>query len=238
MTGNVMDEETYLSIKGASRQDIGDSAFHKNKGNNSDKTWSKMIDAQSEKDRRLIAKRDVLRKEYRQKIKNGELREPTRNEKLIATANGNIDNECTMAARRLLIKKGIDWRKQMIDKESKNDLRDALIYSADKLTEEHFDFCVHECPSIALTICADKLTSEQLDYCVHMCPATALLLCAHMLSKEQKKYCEERTKRQMKNQRTTYVTLLYTVRICYLPSISTSAFMSALRLLLQSVRTN
>ena len=43
---NEMDEETYLSINGASRQDIGDSAFHKNKGN-SDKTWSKMIDAQS-----------------------------------------------------------------------------------------------------------------------------------------------------------------------------------------------
>lgn len=110
MNSNVMDEETYLSISGASRQDIGDSAFHKNKGNNSDKSWSKMIDAQSEKDRRLIIKRDELRKEYQKKMKNGELREPTRNEKLISTANGNIDNECTIAARRLLDKKGIDWR--------------------------------------------------------------------------------------------------------------------------------
>ena len=36
----IMDEE-YLSISGASRQNIGDSAFHKNKGNNSEKTWSK-----------------------------------------------------------------------------------------------------------------------------------------------------------------------------------------------------
>lgn len=45
----VMEEETYLSINGASRQDIGDSAFHKNKGNNSDKAWSKMINAQAEK---------------------------------------------------------------------------------------------------------------------------------------------------------------------------------------------
>ena len=44
MTSNVMDEETYLSINGASRQDIGDSAFHKNKGSLSDKTWSKMTD--------------------------------------------------------------------------------------------------------------------------------------------------------------------------------------------------
>lgn len=110
MSGNVMDEETYLSISGASRQDIGDSAFHKNKGSHSNKIWSKMIDAQCEKDRLLIAKRDVLRKEYRQKVENGELREPTRNEKLIATANGQEDNECVIAARRLLEKKGIDWK--------------------------------------------------------------------------------------------------------------------------------
>jgi hypothetical protein len=110
MTKNAMDEETYLSINGASRQNIGDSAFHKNKGNNSDKTWSKMIDTQSEKDRKLIAKREELRKEYWQKVENGELREPTRNERLIATAKGNPDNECTIAARRLLEKKGIDWQ--------------------------------------------------------------------------------------------------------------------------------
>ena len=110
MTSNVMEEETYLSISGASRQDIGDSAFHKNKGSHSDKTWSKMIDTQSEKDRRLITKREELRKEYLQKVENGEFRQPTRNERLIATANGNPDNECTIAARKLLSKKGIDWR--------------------------------------------------------------------------------------------------------------------------------
>ena len=112
MTSIVMDEETYLSIKGASRQDIGDSAFHKNKGSHSNKTWSKMIDRQAEKDRRLIIRREELREEYWQKVENGEIREPTRNEKLIATANGNPDNECTIAARRLLNKKGIDWRLQ------------------------------------------------------------------------------------------------------------------------------
>jgi len=110
MTKNAMDEETYLSIKGASRQDIGDSAFHKNKGSHSDKTWSKMLNAQAEKDRSLIAKREELRKEYWQKVENGELRPLTRNERLIATAKGNPDNECVIAARRLLEKKGIDWR--------------------------------------------------------------------------------------------------------------------------------
>ena len=110
MTKNVMDEETYLSISGASRQDIGDSAFHKNKGSHSNKTWSKMINAQVEKDRTLIIRREELRKEFWQKVESGELRTPTRNEKLIATANGNPDNECVVAARRLLEKKGVDWR--------------------------------------------------------------------------------------------------------------------------------
>ncbi len=106
----IMEEETYLSINGASRQDIGDSAFHKNKGNNSDKTWSKMVNAQAEKDRKLIIRREELRKEYWQKVENGEFRPPNRNEKLISTANGNPDNECVIAARRLLEKKGIDWQ--------------------------------------------------------------------------------------------------------------------------------
>ena len=109
---NAITEEEYLSISGASRQDIGDSAFHKNKGSNSDKTWSKMIDAQAEKDRTLIIRREELRKEFWQKVESGELRTPTRNEKLIATANGNPDNECVIAARRLLEKKNIAWRKQ------------------------------------------------------------------------------------------------------------------------------
>lgn len=106
----VMEEETYLSINGASRQDIGDSAFHKNKGNNSDKTWSKMVNAQAEKDRKLIAKREELRKEYWLKVAQGELRPPTRNEKLISTANGNPDNESVIAARRLLEKRNINWK--------------------------------------------------------------------------------------------------------------------------------
>jgi hypothetical protein len=105
MNNNVISEETYLSINGASRQDIGDAAFHKNKGNNSDKTWSKMVNAQAEKDRNLIARREELRKEYY----TGELRPPTRLEKLITIANGHPDNESVIAARRILDKNGIKY---------------------------------------------------------------------------------------------------------------------------------
>lgn len=106
----IIDEETYLTINGASRQDIGDSALHKNKGNNSDKTWSKIIAEQAKKDKQLIEKREELRKEYWDKVQLGEIRPPTRIENLIMIANGHPENEATLAARRLLTKRNIHWR--------------------------------------------------------------------------------------------------------------------------------
>ena len=51
------------------------------------------------------------------------------------------------------------------DEEEKNDLREALLYSADMLSAEHFDFCVHECPETARRFCSDKLTPEQKKFC-------------------------------------------------------------------------
>lgn len=39
----ILTEEQYLAINGASRQGIGEAALHKNKGNNSDKMWSKLV---------------------------------------------------------------------------------------------------------------------------------------------------------------------------------------------------
>ncbi len=106
----VIDEETYLSINGASRQDIGDSALHKNKGNNSDKQWSKLVNAQLKKDQKLCELRQKLREEYQQKVEKGEIRPPTRIETLINIANGHNDNESVQAARRLLEKRNINWK--------------------------------------------------------------------------------------------------------------------------------
>lgn len=103
----VITEEDYLAINGASRQDFGDSALHKNKGNNSDKQWSKLVDAQAEKDRKLMEKRQELREEFQEKVENGELREPTRLERLVSTANGPYDTEARQAARAVLVKNGM-----------------------------------------------------------------------------------------------------------------------------------
>ncbi|MEI7636076.1 MAG: hypothetical protein WCJ37_02135 [Syntrophus sp. (in: bacteria)] len=98
----VIDEETYLTQNGASRQDIGDCALHKNipEGN----IRKRLIEAQARKDRALVEKRATLREEYRSKIAAGEIRPSSRIEKLIATANGHPDNEAVQAARRLLLR--------------------------------------------------------------------------------------------------------------------------------------
>lgn len=111
----VMEEEDYLAMHGASRQDIGDSALHKNRGS-SEKAWKRIVEHQAQKDADLISRRQKLREEYWAKVGSGELRPPTRIEKLIATAQGHPDNLAVQAARRLLEKKGISWGKSKFDK--------------------------------------------------------------------------------------------------------------------------
>ena len=104
----VMDEETYLSINGAP-SGFGDPALHKNRGGASDKAWTKIIDRQAAKDRDLMDKRERLRQEYNEKVAKGEIRPPSRYEKLISIAQGHPDLESTQAARRILDKKGVSW---------------------------------------------------------------------------------------------------------------------------------
>lgn len=50
------------------------------------------------------------RREYRQKVERGEIRPPTALETALQVAQGNADSEQTQAARRLLAKRGVDWR--------------------------------------------------------------------------------------------------------------------------------
>lgn len=103
----VIDEEAYLAINGASRQQIGDAALHKNRGNTSEKTWQKIVARQAQKDRELIDQRDRLRLEYRQMCEVGIMRPPTRIERLEKAAAGHPDLASTQAAKRLLQKKAL-----------------------------------------------------------------------------------------------------------------------------------
>ncbi|MFA5321200.1 MAG: hypothetical protein WC373_00890 [Smithella sp.] len=102
----VIDEESYLARKGASKFGFGEPALSKNIPENIKK---ELVNRQLKKDIELTDKRELLRKEYSEKIKSGEIRPPTRMERLISTANGNPDNQAVQAARRILEKNGIDW---------------------------------------------------------------------------------------------------------------------------------
>lgn len=54
-------------------------------------------------------KREQARREYRELVKQGKLRDKTRTERIIDAARGHGDNESTQAARRLAKKYGIKW---------------------------------------------------------------------------------------------------------------------------------
>ena len=98
----IFTEEEFLSACNASRQDIGDSALHKNRGTHSNKMWRKIIHIQALKDHELIILRGELRQWYINLCKLGNIRKPTIKESLIKTANGHPDNKATQAAKRLL----------------------------------------------------------------------------------------------------------------------------------------
>lgn len=108
-TPEVISEEMYLASKGYCSNSIGEPALHKNRGGMSDKAWTKLVDAQAEKDRIILQKREELRKEYWEKVSAGELRPPTRIENLISIANGHDDLDSVQAARRILQKQGVKW---------------------------------------------------------------------------------------------------------------------------------
>ena len=55
-------------------------------------------------------KREAARNEYKEKIKNGELRNKTEIEKSLTKAQGHDDLPSVQAARRMLAKRGIDWK--------------------------------------------------------------------------------------------------------------------------------
>lgn len=56
------------------------------------------------------AKRAAAKQEYKNLVAQGKLRDKTRIEKLLTKAQGHEDNPSVQAARRLLAKRGINWK--------------------------------------------------------------------------------------------------------------------------------
>lgn len=103
-----MTEEEYLSSKGYGRSGFGDVALAK--GNYRNRTGKAILQRQNTKDVEYANKRTSLRAEYNRKLSSGEIRQPSRIEQLIKTTRGNSDNEAVKAARRVLEKRGVNWK--------------------------------------------------------------------------------------------------------------------------------
>lgn len=114
-----MTEEEYLASKGLGSP-MSDYMLDKMRIPHGE-TARQMAKRKQEAERAMeehAAQKEAARKEYREKIANGELREPTKEEAeqkridaLVKTANGHDDNPSVQAARRVLDKRGIEWKK-------------------------------------------------------------------------------------------------------------------------------
>lgn len=122
----VMTEEDYLSSKGYPASGFGEAALHKGVQKTA-RQQTKMVELQAEKDRNYAEVRESFRKEYKEKLDKGEIRKPTPIEIMISAAKGMPELESTQAARRALMKRGIEWEegKVSIEAEKKESVSDA-----------------------------------------------------------------------------------------------------------------
>lgn len=104
-----MTEEEYLASKGYGRNGFGDVALAK--GNYRNRTGQAILARQNRKDIEYQNRRAELRTEYNMLVRSGKIREPSIVEQLLKAAKGRSENESVKAARRALVKRGIDWRK-------------------------------------------------------------------------------------------------------------------------------
>lgn len=105
-----MTESQYLASKGISN--ISDFMLDKTRiphGETARQTAKRLKDTDKALNEHY-SKVAEARKEYKDKVNSGEIREPSTIERLLVSAKGHEDNEATKAARRALEKRGIDWQ--------------------------------------------------------------------------------------------------------------------------------
>jgi len=107
----VISQDDYVDARSKS---FGEPALHR-QPRATPKQIAARARAQCVKDQATAEHRERLRDEYAAKVASGEIRPPTRHERLIATARGHEDNESVQAARRLLARDGVDWRETPVE---------------------------------------------------------------------------------------------------------------------------
>lgn len=106
----VIDFETFAAQRGASRLDYCEDGVVSPAGHMPRANWRRVMRTVAERSADLFRRRSELWEEYQRLMAEGKVRPPTRIERLIEVANGHEDRAQTHAARRVLAKRGIDWR--------------------------------------------------------------------------------------------------------------------------------
>ena len=106
-----MSEQEFLARKGLA-SDFSGYSIDKTRlpHGESSRQRSKRIKETLQAGREYASQRENARQEYRDLVSSGKIRTPSKYDALLKKAKGHIDNESTLAARRSLTKRGIDWR--------------------------------------------------------------------------------------------------------------------------------
>ena len=105
----VMTEDEYLASKGYGNSFYSEPALHKGIQKTS-RQQDRLLNINIEKSKKYQTERNNLKKEYQNLLEKGEIRHPTKVEKIIKSANGHPDLESTQAARRIALANGISWQ--------------------------------------------------------------------------------------------------------------------------------
>lgn len=106
----VIDFETFATRHGASRLDYCEDGAVSPAGHMPKSNWRRKMRTMAERNAELARRRSELWEEYQRLVAEGKVRPPSRIEDLLVIANGHDDKAQTHAARRVLAKRGIDWR--------------------------------------------------------------------------------------------------------------------------------
>ena len=110
----VMTEDEYLASKGYRDSFYSEPVLHKGIQKTAHHQ-ERLSSINIEKNKTYLTERSAIKEEYQNLLDRGEIRQPTRIERIIKAANGHSDLESTQAARRIALAEGISWQPERSD---------------------------------------------------------------------------------------------------------------------------
>lgn len=106
----LMDKDQYLAIKGVNQFNWADDKIRSNRTIATQRGKERFKKQYDQAAAKYQANRDKAISEYNDLVKTGKVRPRTQAEKMFQNAQGHSDNRSVQAARRVLNKRGIDWK--------------------------------------------------------------------------------------------------------------------------------